>query len=84
MVEAGIVAASFGCENAIVDVSILEEEESLDCSASNLDIGKTKGDLPCLIRSPLSVLSCPLPQMSLVPLWARRLFSSRQGHYSCT
>ena len=31
MVEAGIVAASFGCENAIVDVSFLEEEENLDC-----------------------------------------------------
>ena len=77
MVEAGIVAASFGCENAIVDVSILEEEESSDCSASNLDIGKRKGDLPCLIRSPLLVPSCLLPQMSLVPLWARRLFSSR-------
>ena len=31
MVEARIIAALFGCEDAIMDDSILEKEESLDC-----------------------------------------------------
>ena len=31
MVEAGIVAALFGCEDAIVDFSVLQEEKNSDC-----------------------------------------------------
>ena len=31
MVEAGIVAALFGCEDAIVDISVLQEEKNSDC-----------------------------------------------------
>ena len=31
MVEAGIVATLFGCEDAIVDISVLREEKISDC-----------------------------------------------------
>ena len=31
MVEAGIVAALFGCEDAIVDFSVLQEEKNSGC-----------------------------------------------------
>ena len=31
MVEAGIVPTVFGCEDAIMDVSVLQEEENSDC-----------------------------------------------------
>ena len=31
MVEARIVATSFGCKDAIVDISVLQEEKNSDC-----------------------------------------------------
>ena len=48
MIEAWIVATSFGCENAIVDVSFLEVEENLDCLVFRI-LGLERQRATCLV-----------------------------------